>query len=199
VQLNHTDGTATAVKTFPAPDDLSARSQGNTQALPNGNIFVNWGQAGAVTEFDSKDGSVLFHAYLDSKPEGKLVESYRGFRSNWTGFPFEEADIVALKEEDGKTEVYVSWNGDTETTLWRFYRDSSRKELLGETQRTSFETKFTYKEHGLHQVLAEAIDESGNTLVRTRTVEIQAAVHPAWHRSEFVMWEEQNLLGNQEL
>ncbi|KAJ0307950.1 hypothetical protein COL516b_003925 [Colletotrichum fioriniae] len=95
-QLNHTDGTAKALKTYDAPDGLSAHTQGNLQVLPNGNVFINWGQAGAVTEY-SNDGDVLFHAYLDSAPVGNLVQSYRGFRFNWTGVPTEEPAIVAFR------------------------------------------------------------------------------------------------------
>jgi hypothetical protein len=111
-------------------DGLSARSQGNAQVLPNSNVFVNWGQAGAVTEFNLKDKSVLFHAYLDSQPEGKLVQSYCGFRANWTGFPSELPAIVAQEDGNGNVSVYVSWNGDTETAVWRFFQDENPKKWL---------------------------------------------------------------------
>ncbi|RBQ81918.1 hypothetical protein VDGD_06030 [Verticillium dahliae] len=49
VQLNHTSGVATSLRTYDAPNGLSARTQGSVQLFPNGNMFVDWGEAGAVT------------------------------------------------------------------------------------------------------------------------------------------------------
>ncbi|CRK36893.1 hypothetical protein BN1708_007234, partial [Verticillium longisporum] len=95
VQLNHTSGVATSLRTYDAPDGLSARTQASVQLLPNGNMFVDWGEAGAVTEF-SHGGQVLFHAYLDSAPVSRFVQSYRGFRANWTAIPAEEPAIATF-------------------------------------------------------------------------------------------------------
>jgi hypothetical protein len=137
--------------------------------LPNGNVFVNWGQAGAITEFDSESGQVLFHAYLDSEPEGQLVQSYRGFRLNWIGTPAAEPAITAVRTDE-ELSVYVSWNGDTETKLWKFYDATDRSKLLGESFRTSFETKFAWKGNPVDRIFAEAIDSSGKALVKTKLV-----------------------------
>jgi len=107
---------------------------------------------------------------------GKSVQSYRGFRSNWTGYPSEEPAIVALKSEDGKVSVFVSWNGDTETALWRFYNDSGRGKLLGKVERHSFETEFAFSGRDVVRVYAEAIDTAGKKLVRMATVKAQKEV-----------------------
>ncbi|KAF1995110.1 hypothetical protein P154DRAFT_612009 [Amniculicola lignicola CBS 123094] len=133
VKLTHSTGKAEEVHTYPAPDGLSAHSQGNAQVLPNGNIFVNWGQAGAITEF-SEEGKVLFHSYLDSEPYGKNVQSYRGFRFNWTGLASEDVAIVALRDPENESEatVYVSRNGDNRRTLPSF-RDASTINYNGST------------------------------------------------------------------
>ena len=48
------------------------------------------------------------------------MQNYRGFKFNWTGMPSEEPAVVALEHAES-TIVYVSWNGDTETRVWRFY------------------------------------------------------------------------------
>ena len=189
VQLNHTSKAATLIHSFPAPDGLSAHSQGNTQILPNGNVFVNWGQAGAVTEFKGGDGTVAFHAYLDSAPVGHLVQSYRGFRFNWTGFPTEEPAIVAIQNphQRSNTTVYVSWNGDTETKLWRFFSrpdqktDATHGQQLGEAHRTTFETVFSFEttvlvqQNKKTQIFAEAFDAEGKFLTRTRAVSLEVA------------------------
>jgi hypothetical protein len=176
-QLNHTAGTATAVRTFPAPDGLSAPSQGSARVLRNGNLFVNWGQAGAITEF-GENGEVLFHAYLDSDPVGRGVQSYRGFRSNWTGLSSEEPAVTAQAgEHDSEFHVYVSWNGDTETVLWRFYGKQSTtgvsKKLLGEARRTGFETSINLSapsKLGEFSLFAEAVDADGKVLTQSKPV-----------------------------
>ncbi|KAL4884978.1 ASST-domain-containing protein [Aspergillus karnatakaensis] len=143
IELNHTAGTVTEVKTYWPPDGLFAGSQGNTQFLANGNVFVNWGQAGAITEF-SEDGDVLFHAYLDSSPSHD-VQSYRGFKYPWTGFSSEEIAVLVLGNVNGAVEVYVSWNGDTETKYWAFYlvdTEAGGKRYIGKQKRDGFETVF---------------------------------------------------------
>lgn len=180
IQLNHTAGTASTLRSYPAPDGLLAYSQGNAQLLPNGNTFANWGQAGAITEF-REDGKVLFHAYLDSQPEGQFVQSYRGFRYNWTGTSFEEPAIVALKGQgdDKPVNIYVSWNGDTRATAWRFYaeRDSGlgEKFILGNVARVGFETHLEVKnladDEGVHYY-AEAIDAEGIVLASSKIVSL---------------------------
>lgn len=180
VRLNHSTGTAEEIKTFPAPDDLSAHSQGNLQVLSNGNAFINWGQAGAVTEFD-QNGTVLFHAYLDSQPYGKNVQSYRGFRYNWTGHASEDIAVVAVATAgSGDTVfVFVSWNGDTRTARWRLYsyerigRDT-QKTFLEEQERKSFETVFTLDitkgQRKTFEIFAEALDGDGHIIGTSRAV-----------------------------
>ncbi|CAG8978535.1 hypothetical protein HYALB_00012266 [Hymenoscyphus albidus] len=127
VQINHTDNTATLLHSVIHPDKVLAASQGNLQFLPNGNSFVNWGQSGSITEFGS-EGVPVFNAYLDSGDLGYGVQSYRGFRYNWTGIPTETPAIISLKERND-INIYVSWNGDTETKIWRFYGINSETAL----------------------------------------------------------------------
>ncbi|KAJ3460333.1 hypothetical protein MRS44_011200 [Fusarium solani] len=181
-ELDHNKGTAKALRTFDAPDGLSANTQGSVQILPNKNFFVNWGQAGAVTEFN-KEGNVLFHSYLDSAPEGVFVQSYRGFRANWTGTPSEEPAVVAFKPSDQTgLDVYASWNGDTEVASWRFYArslDHSQDQLLGEFERKGFETHAELRDFSVHGdilVTAEAVDANGKGLTRTKPVVARAEV-----------------------
>lgn len=186
VEINYNQKTVRAIKTFPAPDGLVARSQGNTQVLPNGNVFVNWGQAGAISEFDGISAKVLFHAYLDSAPDGISVESYRGFRFNWTGSPSEEPAIVAVAK-DGLLALYASWNGDTETTKWRFYvaaagskrlgSDLKPLTILGEAKRNGFETRLEVPDTGKLStkslIYAEAIGKAGQVLRRSKLVPVE--------------------------
>ncbi|KAL2815218.1 ASST-domain-containing protein [Aspergillus cavernicola] len=181
IELNHTSKTARSIQTFSPPDPLIANSQGNTQFLPSGNVFVNWGQAGAITEFSEK-GDVLFHAYLDSYPNSH-VQSYRGFRFPWTGYSGEEPAVVALGGLTGLVSIYVSWNGDTETASWEFYLveggAGGGRRYLGTKPRTSFETSFhahldssAVGNRNQVFVAAEARDANGRVLGRSRVASL---------------------------
>jgi hypothetical protein len=169
---------AKIVQAFHPPDGLLSKSQGSTQLLPNGNVMVNWGSEGAMTEFKS-DGTPIFHTYMDSGFLGLGVENYRGFRYNWTGIPHEAPAIVALKDEEtSTTNIYVSWNGDTRTKIWRFYEvgDNGRRSFLGESKRESFETVLQLDQADFKTVQAEAVDAEGTVLGDTSTVKLELMV-----------------------
>lgn len=179
IKLDTEAWTAELVQGFYPPDNLRSKSQGSTQLLPNGNVIVNWGSEGALTEYDAK-GNTLFHTYLDSGYLGLGVENYRGFRYNWTGLPNEDPAIVSLQNHEG-TVVYVSWNGDTETRTWRFYAvagKNSRKHFLGEVSRKSFETSFKVPGKQVRHVLAEAVDARGRVLRTTSVAKLQPEILP---------------------
>ncbi|KAL2816966.1 ASST-domain-containing protein [Aspergillus granulosus] len=202
IELDHSTKTVREIQTFWPPEDLVANSQGNAQFLGNGNVFVNWGQAGAITEF-SAEGEVLFHAHLDSYPSLD-VQSYRGFRAPWVGFSSEEVAVLVLGELSGSTcgerevDVFVSWNGDTETSAWWFYlvdTDGVEEELLGKKERAGFETSFGVQigleGNDLKRVLviAEARDEEGRVLGRSRATGVSDRA-PYRARLGFGNWEE---------
>lgn len=179
ISVNTATWTARIVQAFQPPDGLLAKSQGSTQILPNGNALVNWGSEGALTEF-KPDGTPILHAYMDSGLLGEGVENYRAFRYNWTGLPTEEPAIVAHKTSSG-TAVYVSWNGDTETAVWRFYAVTDQygsRSFLGEAERDGFETSFFLAGHSYVRVAAEAVSARGRVLRTTQAVGLQAEVLP---------------------
>jgi hypothetical protein len=179
ISLNTHTWTATLVQKYAAPENIFAVSQGGTQVLANGNVFVNWGSAGAVTEFDG-EGEVLFNAYLES---GDLwtngdVQNYRGFRFNWTGIPNEEPAVAALVK-DGRTKVYVSWNGDTETSVWKFFGVDGKgdKVLLGKEKKVGFETNFLVDDGGKwSDFFVEAVGSKGELLRKSRIVKAEKYV-----------------------
>ncbi|KAI0836421.1 ASST-domain-containing protein [Hypoxylon sp. FL0890] len=179
IKVNTTSWEAELVQAFFPPDDLLSKSQGSIQTLPNGNVLVNWGSSGAVTEY-LPDGTPIFHSYFDSGYLGLGVENYRAFRYNWTGLPNEEPAIVALKGEKEVT-AYVSWNGDTETRTWRFYAvidEFGSKEFLGEAERTSFETSLTITKTDVGAISAEAIDANGKSLRNTGIAYVEQEINP---------------------
>ncbi|KAJ9266769.1 hypothetical protein DTO212C5_6196 [Paecilomyces variotii] len=170
---------ASIVQAFQPPDSLLSKSQGSTQLLPNGNVLVNWGSEGALTEFRS-DGTPIFHTYFDSSFLGEGVQNYRGFRYNWTGLPNEAPAIVSLKNDSGTT-IYVSWNGDTETARWRFYDvvdEYGSRQYLGESKRTGFETSLFLNGHILNAVSADAVSARGSVLRSTGVARTEVEVLP---------------------
>lgn len=172
--------TASVVQAFQPPDGLLSKSQGSTQLLPNGNVIVNWGSEGALTEFRS-DGTPIFHAYMDSGSLGEGVENYRGFRYNWTGLPNETPALVSFANDDGTT-MYVSWNGDTETKVWRFYNvvdEYGSREFLGESKRNGFETSLVVNHVKLDTVSAEAVGANGRILGSTGIAKTKGEIIPA--------------------
>jgi hypothetical protein len=182
LRLDTTKWTAELVKGYYPPKGykLLSKSQGSTQALPGGNVLVNWGSEGAVTEY-TEDGEVVFHAAMDSGDLGVGVENYRAFRFNWTGLPTEEPAVVALEGEE-ETAVYVSWNGDTETAVWRFFEvvdGLGSRSFLGQVERKSFETKLVVPGKKVQKVAAEAVDKRGRVLRVTREVGVEPEVLPA--------------------
>ncbi|KAL3305599.1 arylsulfotransferase [Colletotrichum asianum] len=179
IRVNTRTWKAELVQGFYPPNDLLSKSQGSTQILSGGNALVNWGSSGAVTEFKA-DGTLIFHAYMDSGDLGVAVENYRAFRFNWTGLPSEEPAIVALENKDG-TAVYVSWNGDTETETWRFYEltdEYGSRSFLGESRRTGFETLLHVPGRRVGGVAAEAVDALGGVLRGTGVAKIEQEILP---------------------
>lgn len=167
------------MQAFQPPDGLLAKSQGGMQLLPSGNALVNWGSEGAVTEY-KPDGTPIFHAYMDSGFLGEGVQNYRAFRYNWTGFPNETPAIVSQKTVSGTT-VYVSWNGDTETAVWRFYSVTDThgsRSYLGETKRHGFETAFVVKGVAVERVAAEAVSSTGKILTSTGVAVLEDEIRP---------------------
>lgn len=77
--------------------------------------------------------------------------------------------------------IYVSWNGDTETDVWRFYVVSDEygsRSLLGKRKRTSFETSLHVPHRELGAVLAEAVDEFGSILRSTAAARTELQILP---------------------
>lgn len=173
-----TSWTAELVQAFFPPEKLLSKSQGSTQVQPGGNVLVNWGSEGALTEY-TPDGKPIFHAYVDSGPLALGAENYRAFRYDWTGLPSETPAIVALQNDDG-TDIYVSWNGDTETAIWTFYNapdEYSSRSYLGQVKRTSFETKL-HVPNKLERVVAEAVNKKGRVLVATAVIRAEPEILP---------------------
>ncbi len=136
ISLNQTDHTASLVNqiTYPGAGIL-AESQGNVQALSNGDDFVGWGQAGFVSEF-SPSGALTFDMHLAAP-----TNSYRAYRLPWSAVPSTQPSLRA-QAAGKRTELWASWNGATGVSAWRVLAGDSPAHLhvVGTYQASGFET-----------------------------------------------------------
>jgi hypothetical protein len=138
VSLDMKRMTATLTRRYEHENPLVADSQGNVQALADGDWLVGWGQAGYLSEI-GPTGQLLFNAHL---PSG--WESYRTFVMPWSGQP-KQPPVLAVARASGAAAaatVYASWNGATEVASWQVLAGASSTSLEPVTSapKSGFET-----------------------------------------------------------
>ncbi|MCB0828838.1 MAG: arylsulfotransferase family protein [Solirubrobacterales bacterium] len=107
---------------FEHPQPIIAGSQGSTEVLPGGNVFVGWGSRSRITEF-APDGGVVFDAVFSAP-----VNSYRATKADWTGRPVSRPAMASKRGKRGAT-VWASWNGRDDIVYWRVLTGPGRKRL----------------------------------------------------------------------
>ncbi|KAE9373137.1 hypothetical protein N431DRAFT_338480 [Stipitochalara longipes BDJ] len=133
--LDLTSKKAALLKSLADPNDpLFAESQGSYESLPNGNVFMGYGQLPVFKEY-GPDGDVRMStqwADLDAE------SSYRAYRLDWSALP--AAPPVAVAKAGS---AFMSWNGATNVTHWEIYEGltASRLELTKMVANAGFETK----------------------------------------------------------
>jgi Arylsulfotransferase (ASST) len=154
---------ATLLRQYTHPGILSG-SQGSMQLLPNGNVFVGWGEVPRVSEFHHS-GHIVFDAVL-----GKKYESYRAFRLPWTGRPA-DAPAIALTGAGRNTTAYASWNGATEVHAWQLLTGEQSGALrpVVSTRARGFESALGVPASG-SLVAVRALDRAGAVLGQSRTL-----------------------------
>ena len=136
ISLDATRRKASMVRQITRPAALLAESQGNMQALANGDWLIGWGEVPDVSEF-SADGRLLFDAHLPAADE-----SYRAFRFSWAATPVHPPAFAVQRPRGAPAVVYVSWNGATNVAAWRVLAGPRPDALapVAEAPRTGFET-----------------------------------------------------------
>ena len=177
IRLNYELKTATLERVFHPPNNsILSFSQGSLQTLPNANVLIGWGSEGQITEY-SPDGEPVFHAFLDSGFLQDKVQNYRTFRYNWTGFSSETIAVFAeAVEYPPATNIYVSWNGDTETIIWRFVwfeqTITGLTTKMEDITRTGFETtlRLSGPPAAIGAIHVQAINSDGRVLMVSQDV-----------------------------
>jgi Arylsulfotransferase (ASST) len=154
---------------------LLADSQGNFQALANGDWFIGWGQLPDFSEF-SADGQLLFDAHFPAHEQ-----SYRGFRFAWTGTPAHPPAFVLQPAAHGAGTVYASWNGATLVAGWRVLKGptSTSLEPVGQAVRSGFDTAIPVSAGTVGPyVTVQALDAAGAVIGTAPTSRISGRVPP---------------------
>jgi hypothetical protein len=161
--------TATLVRRAEHRPGLLAGSQGNTQALADGDWMVGWGQEPDLTEFDPA-GGVLFDAHMPAS-----YESYRTYRQQWSGQP-STPPALAYVGAGAHAAVYASWNGATAVASWRVLAGISLHSLapLANAPRSGFETRIQLPSvlPAHRYVAVQALSAAGTVLGVSRVVRV---------------------------
>jgi hypothetical protein len=174
VALDHQTNRATLLKRYEAPaPGLRSTSQGNTQLLSNGNVFIGWGSIPSFSEH-AADGTPVYFATLTDLDS----MNYRAFKYNWTATPAGPPDLVAqAPSSNGATTFWASWNGATDYSHLKFYGTSSASDefvLLAKIGKQGFQT--TYTSSSFHPLaFVEAVAADGSSIKKSAVVKVSSS------------------------
>ncbi|CAF9924088.1 hypothetical protein IMSHALPRED_006095 [Imshaugia aleurites] len=125
-------------------DPIHADSQGSTEFLPNGNIFMDYGEIAVLKEFGPDHSSGNDVRWTARFVADNLIQSYRGYKQVWHATPKTPPSLVIEPGASGSCSTgYVSWNGATDVDHWKIHEGSSESSLsLATVGYMGFETKF---------------------------------------------------------
>jgi hypothetical protein len=163
LEVDEREMTAALLSQYTHPGILSG-SQGSVQLLPNGNVFVGWGESPHVSEFHPS-GHMLFDATL-----GDLYQSYRAFRLPWSAQPA-EAPALAIAHRGRSKVAYASWNGATDVDSWQLLagEDPGGLTPVASARSHGFETVIRSSSRAPHFAV-RALDASGTVLGQSSAV-----------------------------
>ncbi|HVA22033.1 MAG TPA: arylsulfotransferase family protein [Candidatus Micrarchaeia archaeon] len=165
--------TATLIHQWIRRPALTVPSQGNTELLPDGNVFVGWGAQPDVTEFTA-GGRMVFDAHLP------LGFSYRAYRAAWSAEPATRPAVAAVAGARHRVTCYASWNGATGVARWQVLGGSGPRSLrpIATVAKRGFETPIAVTTTDRF-LAVRALDGAGRPLKVSRTVRPRAASAPA--------------------
>jgi len=167
--------TALVAKTMYHDPSLSVSSQGAVQELDNGDWFVGWGIQPYFSQFGASGNTAKApstNLLYDAEFSGDMF-SYRAFRDVWVGTPTTPPKTVA-QSANGKTTVYASWNGSTETAAWQVLAGGSPTDLsvvVPTTPRVGFETSVAVLGNAQYYQV-KALDKAGQVIGTSTMVSV---------------------------
>ncbi len=182
-KVDEVNKTVTKVWQFQDNPPIFATYMGDTQRMPDGNTFMDWGAPFTgtgyefinITEVDANN-NIIFQLAFDQP-----YVSYRAFRAPWQGSPLTRPDLAFKKDGSGLTLGY-SLNGATGVASWKVYggTSSSTLQLIDQKSKTEFETQtnVTNVTAGECYFQVAAIDKNGNEMARSKVVSTDNLVCP---------------------
>lgn len=170
LQVDLAARTASLVRRFTHSPPLLTTAAGNAQTLPNGNLFVGWGEQPEFSEYTSSGRQI----FTGSLPLG--VGSYRALRFPWIGRPATRPAVALSRSAGGRLTVYASWNGATQVAQWRVRggaRPGALKPLIGTAPR-GFETAIAVPGRPLY-VAVQAVDGHGSVIGTSPVLKVRPA------------------------
>ncbi|WP_218782323.1 arylsulfotransferase family protein [Streptomyces sp. BR123] len=177
LNLDFNNRRATAAKTYYHEPPLYSPTQGNTQALPNGNEFIGWGQSPYYSEYagaGNTEGNGSQNLLYDAKLPGNNI-SYRAFRNEWIGTPYYPPRAAARADGQGSV-VFASWNGSTLTRAWQVLAGPDADSLAvvaKHAERSGFETAVRTDNPGPY-FQVRALDAAGKVLRASHIVKLSS-------------------------
>jgi hypothetical protein len=179
LRINYRTHTVSLLRQILAPNGQpETGSQGSVQTLPNGNVFVGWGNAGTFAEYDHR-GRPLLQGTLPEAGTTKLLgqtfpnnwQSYRSFKERWSAMPTTPPVIATW----GRGGLEAAWNGATEVVRWRLLAGAGPEDLRPIRSRRwdGLITSLGTIGHGAAFVEAVALDADGRTLGQSRVLRIR--------------------------
>ncbi|KAK3672892.1 hypothetical protein LTR78_007245 [Recurvomyces mirabilis] len=172
ITIDFANGTATETRRTLAPDGgIASCSQGNTQVLDNGHVFNGWGDKAVFSEVDDDNNIVLAGEYTNTANTDSTAMSYRAFSFDWQSTPNKTKPVVYsyAVNETAPTAIYVSWNGATTVSIWRFYASDKIGDdfaVIGSTGHAGFETMWSAPQF-YQWVMVEAVAWDGTSLANS--------------------------------
>lgn len=105
---------------------------------------MDYGQIPVMKEYGPGDPSGGDVRWTGRFGVDNLVQSYRGFKTEWQGFPTTSPSLVLGEDGNGCRAGYVSWNGATNVDEWVIYEGKMEDNLsyAGRIGYKGFETQF---------------------------------------------------------
>ncbi len=170
LKLDLASHTATLVSQYRHHDEdgrqgTDASYMGSAELLPNGNVFVGYGNLPFFAEY-TRSGQLVMDALF---PGSDL--SYRAIKippTQWVGLPLSPPSAAA-RQSGGKTTVYASWNGATRVTSWRVLAGASASQLsvVATRAKAGFETAIAVSQN-YADYKVQALDASGKVIGTSR-------------------------------
>ncbi len=182
-KIDEKNKTATQVWEYTRNPPVFATFMGDTQRLPDGNTFLDWGAPSTADGYDyvtmtevSPDGQTLFELSFDQP-----YVSYRAFRFPWQGFPDTQPALASKVDASGITLGY-SWNGATEVAAYQVLGGNSPQTLsqIEKKDKVDFETQshLTNLPQGECYFQVAALDKNGKELARSKVISTDPAACP---------------------